>query len=151
MGDVTFRQARAEDLDAIVALLTDDPLGATRESGEGSADAYARAFAEIEADPNNFVIVADDNGEVVGTFQITFIPNISFEGGRRALVEAVRIADSHQGTGLGRAMMAHAADLARERDCKIVQLTSNKQRPGAIAFYEKIGFEPSHIGFKLHL
>jgi GNAT superfamily N-acetyltransferase len=151
MGDVTFRQARAEDLDAIVAPLTDDPLGATRESGEGSAEAYARAFAEIEADPNNFVIVADDNGEVVGTFQITFIPNISFEGGRRALVEAVRIADSHQGTGLGRAMMAHAADLARERDCKIVQLTSNKQRPGAIAFYEKIGFEPSHIGFKLHL
>lgn len=151
MSDIPIRPARESDLEEIVALLTDDPLGATRESGEGSAEAYARAFADIDADPNNFVIIAEDEGKIVGTFQITFIANISFEGGRRALVEAVRVADSHQGTGLGRALMEHAANMARERDCKIVQLTSNKQRPGAIAFYEKIGFEPTHIGFKLYL
>jgi len=151
MGDVSFRAATGDDLDAIVALMTDDLLGAARESGEGSSDKYAIAFAEIEPDPNNFVIVAEDTGVIVGTFQVTFIPNLSFEGGRRALIEAVRVADSHQGTGLGRAMMEHGVEMARERGCRIVQLTSNKQRDGAIQFYEKIGFLPSHVGFKLYL
>lgn len=151
MGAVIFREAKDTDLDAIIALMTDDPLGATRESGEGSADAYAKAFAEIAPDPNNMVMVAVDDGVIAGTFQITFIPNLSFEGGRRALIEAVRVADSHQGKGLGREMMEHGVAMARDRGCKIVQLTSNRQREGAIAFYEKIGFEPSHVGFKLYL
>lgn len=151
MSKVTFRTATRADLDAIVALMTDDPLGMTREAGEGSSDKYALAFAEIEPDQNNLVIVAEDAGVIVGTFQITFIANLSFEGGRRALIEAVRVADSHQGTGLGREMMSHGVEMARERGCRIVQLTSNRQRDGAIQFYEKIGFEPSHIGFKMYL
>lgn len=151
MGDVKFRIATHDDLEAIVTLMTDDPLGKTRESGGGSADTYALAFDEIEADPNNFVIVAQDEATIVGTFQITFIANLSFEGGRRALIEAVRVADSHQGTGLGRALMHHGVEMARERGCRIVQLTSNKEREDAIRFYEKIGFLPSHIGFKLYL
>ena len=151
MGDVKFRIATSDDLNAIVALMTDDPLGTTRESGDGSADKYVLAFDEIEADHNNFVIVAQDEATIVGTFQITFIANLSFEGGRRALIEAVRVADSHQGTGLGRALMKHGVEMARERGCRIVQLTSNKEREDAIRFYEKIGFLPSHIGFKLYL
>ena len=151
MTDIPIRSARRRDLDAIVALLADDPLGSTRESGEGSREAYTRAFEEIDADPDNLVLVAADNGRIVGCLQVTFIANLSFEGGRRALIEAVRVADSHQGRGLGRALMMHAVGLARERDCKIVQLTSNKQRPEAIEFYEKIGFTPSHVGFKLYL
>lgn len=151
MSTVIFREASETDLDAIVALMTDDPLGATRESGKGSADAYARAFAEIAPDPNNLVMVAEDDGVIAGTFQITFIANLSFEGGRRALIEAVRVADSHQGRGLGRMLMEHGIAMARERGCKIVQLTSNRQREGAIAFYERIGFRPTHVGFKLYL
>lgn len=151
MNTTTYRTATGHDLVAIVALITDDPLGKTRESGEGSGENYAKAFAEIDADSNNFVIVAEDAGAIVGTFQITFIANLSFEGGRRALIEGVRVADSHQGIGLGRALMEHGIELARERGCRIVQLTSNKQRPGAIKFYEALGFEPSHIGFKLYL
>jgi GNAT superfamily N-acetyltransferase len=151
MSEATFRTARESDLDAIVALMADDPLGMARESGEGSVPAYETAFREIDADPNNFVIVAEDEGRIVGTLQVTFIANLSFEGGRRALVEAVRVADSHQGKGLGRAMMEHVTQMARARGCKMVQLTSNRKRPGAIKFYERLGFEPSHIGFKLYL
>jgi len=151
MDTVIFREATEADLGAIIGLMTDDPLGATRESGEGSVGTYANAFAEIVPDPNNMVIVVEDDSAIVGTFQITFIANLSFEGGRRALIEAVRIADSHQGRGLGRQMMEHGVAMARERGCKIVQLTSNRQREGAIAFYEKIGFEPTHVGFKLYL
>ena len=151
MSSVIYRPARAEDLPVIVALMQDDPLGKTRESGEGSLAPYRRAFKEIDADPNNFVIVAEDQGRVIGCLQVTFIANLSFEGGTRAQIEGVRIADSHQGQGLGRAIIEHAIGLAKERKCRMVQLTSNKQRPGAIKFYQQLGFEPTHEGFKLYL
>ena len=148
---VSIRLAGEGDLAAIVALLADDPLGATRESAGADIKTYEDAFREIEADPNNMVLVAEDAGRVIGCAQVTFIANLSFEGGRRALIEAVRVADSHQGRGLGRALMLHVIRMARERGCKIVQLTSNKQRAGAIKFYEQIGFQPTHVGFKLYL
>lgn len=151
MSAVTFRLARKGDLAEIVALLADDPLGATRESGQGGLLAYEQAFTEIDSDPNNMVIVAEDGGVVIGCLQVTFIANLSFEGGRRALIEAVRIADSHQGQGLGRAIMNHVINIAREKKCKIVQLTSNNQRTDAIRFYEQLGFQSTHVGFKLYL
>jgi len=151
MSAVTFRLARKGDLAEIVALLADDPLGATRESGQGGLRAYEQAFTEIDSDPNNMVFVAEDGGAVVGCLQVTFIANLSFEGGRRALIEAVRIADSHQGQGLGRAIMNYVINIAREKKCKIVQLTSNNQRTDAIRFYEQLGFQSSHVGFKLYL
>lgn len=151
MSKVTFRLARNSDLAEIVALLVDDPLGATREAHQGSLRPYEQAFAEIEGDPNNMVYVAEDGGAVIGCLQITFIANLSFAGGKRALIEAVRIADSHQGQGLGRALMIFAIDIAREKKCRIVQLTSNTQRGDAIRFYEQLGFQPSHVGFKLYL
>ena len=151
MSKVFFRLARKSDLPAIIALLADDPLGMTRESLQGNQTAYEQAFAEIDGDPNNMVYVAQVDGVVIGCLQVTFIANLSLEGGRRALIEAVRIADSHQGRGLGRAIMNYIIDIAREKRCKIVQLTSNKQRSDAIQFYEQLGFQPTHVGFKLYL
>jgi len=151
MSAVTFRLARKGDLAEIVALLADDPLGATRESGQGGLRAYEQAFTEIDSDPNNMVFVAEDGGVVIGCLQVTFIANLSFEGGRRALIEAVRIADSHQGQGLGRDIMNYVINIAREKKCKIVQLTSNNQRTDAIRFYEQLGFQSTHVGFKLYL
>lgn len=151
MKRATFRPARADDLAAIVDLLADDPLGADREGAEGNLAAYERAFAEIAADENNTVLVGEIEGSVVATLQLTFIANLTFEGSRRALIEAVRVAAGHRGKGLGRALMNHAVDMARDRGCGIVQLTSNKQRSDAIAFYESIGFESTHVGLKLYL
>jgi GNAT superfamily N-acetyltransferase len=151
MSNVTFRPARSSDLAEIIALLADDKLGANRESVEGNRDAYEQAFAEIESDPDNMITVAEDDGVVIGCLQVTFIANLTFKGARRALIEAVRVADSHQGQGLGKRLMEHVIDLARKRGCKIVQLTSNKERPDAIRFYEQLGFQPTHVGFKLYL
>ncbi len=151
MSTVTFRPARSGELAEIIALLADDKLGVNRESFEGSSQAYEQAFAEIDGDPNNMIYVAEDNGLVIGCLQVTFIANLTFKGGRRALIEAVRIADSHQGQGLGQRLMEHVIDLARERGCRIVQLTSNKERDDAIRFYEQLGFQSSHVGFKLYL
>jgi GNAT superfamily N-acetyltransferase len=151
MSSVTFRPARSGDLAVIIALLSDDKLGVNRESFEGNSQAYEQAFAEIDGDPNNMVYVAEDDGRVIGCLQVTFIANLTFKGGRRALVEAVRVADSHQGQGLGKRLMEYVIDLARERGCRLVQLTSNKDRDDAIRFYEQFGFQPSHVGFKLYL
>ena len=151
MSSVTFRPARSGDLAVIIALLSDDKLGVNRESFEDNSQAYEQAFAEIDGDPNNMIYVAEDDGRVIGCLQVTFIANLSFKGGRRALVEAVRVADSHQGQGLGKRLMEYVIDLARERGCRLVQLTSNKDRDDAIRFYEQLGFQPSHVGFKLYL
>ncbi|GII87827.1 GNAT family acetyltransferase [Sphaerisporangium siamense] len=147
---VTFRQARPADVPLIVAMLADDPIAAARE-GDPSDEVYLTAFAAVDADPRQELIVAERNGEVVGTMQITYIPGLSRRGGERALVEAVRVAAPERGRGLGRAMMRWAIDRARERGCRMVQLTSDKDRAEAHRFYGSLGFVDSHVGFKLAL
>jgi GNAT superfamily N-acetyltransferase len=170
---VIFRDARREDVPAIVALLADDVLGATREaspgagrpsaggpSGSGSPpgaggreidDDYWAAFAMIAGDPRNRVIVAEEGGRVAGTLQLTLIPGLSRRGMLRAQIEGVRVASGSRGRGLGRAMIEWAIAQAREAGCGMVQLTSDKQRPGAIRFYESLGFTATHEGLKLPL
>jgi GNAT superfamily N-acetyltransferase len=147
-SDVIFRTATETDLPAIVALLADDAIGAGRE-GDGGSDAYRTAFAQIAADPRNHLVVAEIDGEVAGTLQLTYIPGISRMGAERAQIEAVRVAAAHRGHGLGRAMISWAIDQARERGCAVVQLTSDKRRSDAIRFYESLGFAATHEGMKL--
>lgn len=148
---IIIRPCRPDDLDAVVAMLIDDTLGAGREAGVGGIAAYERAFAQIEAQAGNTVYVAEDAGTVIGCFQLTMIANLTFEGGLRAQIEGVRVASSARGRGIGERMMLHAVETAREAGCRIVQLTSNRSREDAIRFYERLGFEPTHVGFKLYL
>jgi GNAT superfamily N-acetyltransferase len=147
---VTFRDARARDLQAIVAMLADDCLGRSRETPD-SPEIYSLAFGRMEGDVNNRVIVAEQDGVVVGCFQMTFIQGLSRGGTRRALVEGVRTHSEMRGKGIGAAMMRHAVELARAAGCMIVQLTSDKSRTRAHDFYVKLGFSQSHEGFKLNL
>jgi GNAT superfamily N-acetyltransferase len=147
-ADVIFRAATEADLPAIVALLADDLIGAGR---EGESGTYLTAFREVDADPRNELVVADIDGEVAGTLQLTFIPGVSRMGAERTQIEAVRIAAAHRGRGLGREMIAWAIGRARERGCGLVQLTSDKRRTDAIRFYESLGFAPTHEGMKLPL
>jgi ribosomal protein S18 acetylase RimI-like enzyme len=148
-----FRRARREDLPALVRLLADDPLGATRETpADPLPPAYAEAFDAIDCDPNQaLVVVALPDREVAGVLQITFIPSLTHRGGWRAQIEGVRIASDLRDAGLGRQMFDWAIERARERDCHLVQLTSDKARPDAIRFYESLGFVASHEGLKLSL
>ncbi|MDJ1157870.1 GNAT family N-acetyltransferase [Chelatococcus sp. SYSU_G07232] len=147
-----FRDARREDLAAIVALLADDPLGATRETtDEAVAEAYHAAFEAIERDSNNRLLVMEDEGTVVGCLQLTFIPGMTCSGGMRAQIEGVRVAASHRGRGLGRRAFAWAVDEARRHGARLVQLTTNKARPDAKRFHESLGFVASHEGMKLDL
>ena len=159
---IKIRDARREDLPAIVALLADDLLGATREAvGATVAEPYVRAFEAIERDPNNRMVVAvdapaDDNSDgnapaIVGCLQITFIPGLSRQAATRAQLESVRVASARRGQGLGHTLFAWAIEQARAHGCAIVQLTSDKQRESAHRFYESLGFAATHEGYKLGL
>lgn len=145
-----FRQARREDLPAIVAMLADDPLGAQRE-GDPSDERYLAAFDRIDADPHDELIVAEVDGKVVGTMQLTYLAGLSRLGAERCQIEAVRVAASTRGAGLGRKMIQWGIDRARARGCVLVQLTSDKSRTDAHRFYDSLGFADSHVGYKLAL
>ena len=146
------REARRKDLPAIVEMLADDDLGQHREdAGNSLRDRYAAAFNAIDRDPNNLLVVADDGGELVATLQLTFIPHLTFRGGWRAQVEAVRVSRHRRGEGLGRRLLQWAIEEAKQRGCHLVQLTTNKERAEARRFYESLGFHATHDGMKLNL
>jgi ribosomal protein S18 acetylase RimI-like enzyme len=152
MDKVTFRTAIIDDLPDIVRMLADDFLGARREQyTDPLPDSYVRAFREIETDENNRLIVAEMEGKVVGTLQLTLTPSISFRGGKRATVESVRVDERFRGTGIGRKMMLFAIAVAKDKGCISMQLTTNGDRTDAQRFYRQLGFEASHIGMKLSL
>lgn len=145
-----FREAMHADLPAIVALLVDDVLGKARDFPVVD-EAYERAFADIDADPRNMLIVADDDGDVVACMQITYIPGLGRHGAERSLIEAVRVRYDRRGQGLGSRLTTWAIEQARSRGCAVVQLTSDKSRADAHRFYARLGFVASHEGMKLSL
>jgi GNAT superfamily N-acetyltransferase len=150
--NINFRPARIEALPEIVRMLADDFLGAARERYEDPLpESYFRAFAEIDADKNNELIAAEMNGEIVATLQITFTPSISFQGGKRATVESVRVDEKYRGRGIGRALMQWAVERAKRENCISLQLTSNAERLDTHRFYQRLGFTASHVGMKLKL
>jgi GNAT superfamily N-acetyltransferase len=146
---VVFRRARRDDLSSIVALLTDDDLGAGRESAD--LEPYEVAFAEIDGDPRHVLVVGDRDGEIVACLQATVLPCLTHGGRRRAQVEGVRVSERLRGAGVGRALLAWSIDWAREHGCGVVQLTTDKRRPDALRFYEASGFVATHEGMKLDL
>ncbi|MFP1631945.1 N-acetyltransferase family protein [Zhengella sp. ZM62] len=152
MDKLCFRRATAADLGAIVTMLADDMLGVSRESASPAVDdRYRAAFAEIDADPNQFLCVVEDGQQIVGTLQLTFIPGLSRNGAKRGQIESVRIASDRRGAKLGEAMFAWAISECRKRGCSLIQLTTDKARPDAHRFYDRLGFEPTHVGYKLRI
>jgi len=150
--NLDFREARESDIPALVNLLADDELGTSREDVSVPLNKrYLDAFHSIEQDPNNELTVVEYNGELVGMLQLTFIPYLTHTGSWRCLIEGVRIAKNFRAKGLGSRFINRAIARAGERNCGIVQLTSDKQRPAALRFYESLGFEATHEGFKLKL
>jgi GNAT superfamily N-acetyltransferase len=151
-AQLRFRPARPDDLPTLVRMLADDPLGSRRERwSDPPAAAYVDAFAAITADPNNELVVAVRGEAVVGMLQLTFIPNLSYQGGWRTQIEGVRVVPDARSGGVGAAMMEWAIARARDRHCVMVQLTTDRARPDALRFYERLGFVRSHHGMKLHL
>ncbi|WHT39221.1 MULTISPECIES: GNAT family N-acetyltransferase [Myroides] len=148
-----FRKAKLEDVPMIVAMLADDALGATRERFENPLPkVYTDAFQNIDKDPNQeLIVVEDENGQIIGTLQLSFLQYLTYQGGIRAQIEAVRIHKDFRGKGLGEQFFRWAITRVKAKGAHVLQLTSDKKRPNAIRFYEKLGFVASHEGMKLHL
>ena len=149
---MNIRRATLEDLNDIITLLADDNLGKTRELFTTPLPKeYINAFNAINSDKNQDLVVLEEDGAIIGTLQLTFIPYLTYLGGIRAQIEAVRIRKDKRGQGLGRLLFLWAIKKAEYKNAHLVQLTTDKQRPEAVAFYQKLGFTPSHEGMKLHL
>ena len=147
-----FRRAVADDLARIVDMLSDDVLGAARERNESPVpESYRAAFAAIDADKDSEILVACLGERIVGVLQLTFIPHLVYRGGWRAQIEGVRVDSDVRSHGVGRAMIVQAIEKAREHNCHLVQLTTDKQRAEARRFYEGLGFVATHEGMKLDL
>lgn len=147
-----FRKATKADLELIVEMMADDTLGRTRENFQLPLPAeYLNAFEKILADPNQeLIVVENEHAEVIGTLQLSFIQYLTYRGGIRAQIEAVRIRSDKRGHGIGKAMFEWAINRAKERNAHLLQLTTDKQRPQAIKFYEDLGFMATHEGMKMH-
>ncbi|MFE7465055.1 GNAT family N-acetyltransferase [Streptomyces sp. NPDC057499] len=150
MTDLDIRPAAPDDIPAIVAMLADDPLGAQRESPD-DLDPYLAAFRRLADDPNQQLVVAVREDRVVGTLQLSLVPGLSRRGASRTIIEAVRVHAEERGSGLGTLMIEWAVAESRRLGCQLVQLTSDATRTDAHRFYERLGFTPSHVGFKLAL
>jgi len=152
MSTLEFREARAEDLEAIIRLHEEDELGTHGDVwSPETRPAYEAAFAAIARSPENRLFVAVDGEEVVGTFQLTFIPNLTGRGALRVKVESVKVKAARRSGGIGGKMMAFAEQQARLGGAAAMELTSNKTRKDAHRFYERLGFSRSHEGFKKKL
>jgi GNAT superfamily N-acetyltransferase len=152
MSDLLIREAEAGDLEAIIRLHEEDELGSHGDVwSPETRPAYEAAFAAIQRSPENQLFVAVDGHEIVGTFQLTFIPNLTGRGTLRVKVESVKVKAARRSTGIGARMMAFAEDHARTHGAGAMELTSNKTRPDAHRFYERLGYSRSHEGFKKKL
>ena len=147
-----FREATKNDLLQIVEMITDDELGKTRENYQIPLPVeYLNAFEKINSDENQeLIVVENEDLEIIGTLQLSFIQYLTYRGGIRAQIEAVRIRNDKRGLGIGKIMFEWAINRAKERKVHLLQLTTDKKRPKAIKFYEKLGFKQSHEGMKMH-
>jgi len=148
-----IRQATKEDVPTIVEMIANDKLGQLRENYQDPLpQKYFEAFANIDSDPNQEVVVMEnDKNKVIGTLQLSFIQYLTYQGGIRAQIEAVRVHEAYRGKGIGGKLFVWAIQRAKEKGAHVVQLTTDKKRPEAISFYKNIGFSDSHEGMKLHL
>lgn len=147
-----FRKARKEDVPFIVQMMADDELGKLREDFKDPLpQQYYQAFSNIDNDPNQeLIVIENESGEIIGTLQLSFIQYLTYQGGIRAQIEAVRIRNDQRGQGIGEKLFRWAIDRSKEKGAHLLQLTTDKQRPDAIRFYENLGFKASHEGMKLH-
>lgn len=153
-----LRRAVRDDLPQLVALLFDDTLGTQREQlADPLPQAYVRAFEAIDQDPNQLILVGEAPGDgatagpLLATLQLTFIQGLTFRGGQRAQIEAVRVRGDQRGRGIGERLLQHALHLARQRGCVLAQLSTDRSRVDAVRFYQRLGFLDSHHGMKLRL
>ncbi|MEL6718331.1 MAG: GNAT family N-acetyltransferase [Bacteroidota bacterium] len=149
---MNFKKAQKNDVAKIVELLANDKLGSLRENFRiPLPQIYYDAFERIDRDENQeLMVIEKDDGDLIGTLQLTFIPYLTYQGGIRTQIEAVRVRADQRGQGVGEKVFKWAIARAKEKGAHLLQLTTDKKRPDTIRFYEKLGFKANHEGIKLH-
>jgi len=147
---LTIRDATRADLPAILRLTAQDAMSHSLEAIPLMPE-HERALDEIQAHPDHRIVVAELDGEVAGAMQLSYLPGLGFGGRWRAQLEAVRVRRDLRSRGIGGQMMRWAIEQARKRGCFLMQLTTNRKRADAHRFYERLGFQHSHVGMKLYL
>lgn len=147
-----FRKAVRGDVPFIVQMLANDKLGQLREDYRSPLpETYYHAFEQIDNDSNQeLIVIENESNEIIGTLQLSFIQYLTYQGGIRAQIEAVRVREDSRGEGIGQKLFEWAIERAKERNAHLLQLTTDKKRPDAARFYEKLGFVASHEGMKIH-
>lgn len=147
-----FRKATTKDVPILVEMIADDALGSTRENFTVPLPkTYYDAFERIDSDQNQeLIVVENEANQIIAVFQMTFIPYLTYQGGIRAQIEGVRVHKDHRGLGIGKTVFEWAINRAKEKNAHLLQLTTDKQRPDAIRFYESLGFKATHEGMKMH-
>lgn len=148
-----IRKATKKDIPSIIQMLANDKLGELREDYQDPLpDLYYNAYKNIDSDPNQeLVVIETSEKQVIGTLQLSFIQYLTYQGGIRAQIEAVRVHEDYRSKGIGQHLIEWAIRRAKEKRAHVIQLTTDKKRPEALNFYEKLGFKASHEGMKLHL
>ncbi len=148
-----IRPATKNDIPSVVKMIANDELGKLRENFQIPLPRkYYDAFKNIDADPNQeLMVIENEKHQVIGTLQLSFIQYLTYQGGVRAQIEAVRIHEDFRGKGIGQKLFKWAIARAKEKNAHVVQLTTDKKRPKALKFYEDLGFKASHEGMKLHI
>ncbi len=145
------RRATDADLGRAVELLVLGAVPGTVSTEDPSDLAPYRAALRGLQDTSGAVLVAELGGEVVGVCQLIVFRHLQARGGLCAEIESVHVHPDHRGHGIGSVLVRDAVARAQALGCYRVQLTSNRARPEAHRFYEHLGFDPSHVGFKLPL
>lgn len=149
---IIIREARLDDLKALIAMFADDDIGGHGDTqSEDALPDYERAFEIIAASPDQTLFVAELAGEVIGTFQIAIATTLTGRGTSFMIIEAVQTRGDMRGQGIGARMVEFCIEKATALGLARVQLVSNAKRKDAHRFYERLGFEPSHLGFKMAL
>ena len=150
---MNIRRAKRDDVPEIVKMLASDKLGKLREDYQDPLPVkYYQAFDNIDSDVNQeLIVIENEENAIIGTLQLTFIQYLTYQGGMRAQIEAVRIREDYRGRGIGEALFNWAINRSKEKGVLLVQLTTDKKRQEALGFYEKLGFTASHEGMKLHI
>jgi N-acetylglutamate synthase-like GNAT family acetyltransferase len=148
--DLFSRKANIKDVPRIVELLLEDDLGQAREDAQNN-DAYLKAFKLIDSDPNQYLMAVEKDNQIIATCHLTIMPSLTFQGATRMQIEAVRVAQNYRGQGIGEWMFEKVKEYAKLQDASLLQLSTNSKRERAKHFYEKLGFEASHIGMKMKI
>jgi ribosomal protein S18 acetylase RimI-like enzyme len=150
MAELLVREALPSDLEALASLY-DELTGPLDEPVPDPAPDPRQVLEQMIGDPARSLLVAELDGEIVGTVDLLIAPNLTHHAQPWALVENVVVAEHARRRGAGRALMLRAIELARESGCYKVNLISGNERSGAHDFYRSLGFEAVGQGFKSYL